>query len=310
MTRRAKELGLPLEPASLLSPRGGQVQGLGRQRVQSILSDHGIHRVLAHEAGRTSRGSIDNMRAYVDWLNAANAETPLSADSIEDIEAWWIQRVKAFFASQPFVLRIDSAKSLAAIVRDLLDQAQKRQDESPGSRFVGTVLQHLIGAKLGVLLKDETIEHRGASVADEPSGTPGDYLVGDVAIHVTTAPSEALIAKCARNLEQGLRPLIVTLTRGVAVAEELAKQSAIDERLDVLDAEQFLVADLYELGRFGAEGRKSIAQSIVERYNAIIDSVETDPSLRIRLSQNNERHHFRRAAQLDHAQGAEQGYPA
>ena len=57
--------GLPLDPDQLVTKSGGQVRGLGQSQVQKILARHGIERVLAAEGGRTSRGSLGNMRAYV-----------------------------------------------------------------------------------------------------------------------------------------------------------------------------------------------------------------------------------------------------
>lgn len=56
VTARAKTDGVPLP--DLLTPNGGQVQGLGKAAVQRVLKAHQISRVLAEEGGRTSRGSI------------------------------------------------------------------------------------------------------------------------------------------------------------------------------------------------------------------------------------------------------------
>jgi hypothetical protein len=70
------------------------------------------------------------------------------------------------------------------------------------------MLQHLIGAKLNLLL-DSPVEHYGVSVTDTSSARDGDFLVEDVAIHVTTSPSEALLRKCTRNLDNGLKPVIL-----------------------------------------------------------------------------------------------------
>ena len=70
VTQHARKLGLPLDPESLLTAGGGQVQGLGRGTVQKVLQRYGIHPVLAAEGGRTSRGSIQSMRTHVPFLNA------------------------------------------------------------------------------------------------------------------------------------------------------------------------------------------------------------------------------------------------
>jgi len=278
VTRHAVRNGLPLDADTLLTEGGGQVAGLGRANVQAILKDHGIDRVLAEEGGRTSRGSIGKMRACVELLNALNAE---GLADIQAIEAWWIERVRAFFLGKPFVLRFDASKSLRSIIRDLLDQAEKRQREATGTMYVGTVMQHLVGAKLDLVLGG--ITHHGASVADEGTGRDADFLMGDVAIHVTTATGEALIRKCQRNLEGSLRPLIVTTTKGLTVAQGLAEQAGIADRIDVLDAEQFIAGNLYEHGRFELKGRRETAERLIGKYNEVVESCEGDPSLQINL---------------------------
>jgi len=79
--------------------------------------------------------------------------------------------------------------------------AFNRQKEMPGMMVAGAVMQHLVGAKLEIMSVDVSIEHRGFSVADSPGGHKGDFLVHDAAIHVTTAPTEALIRKCQDNLD-------------------------------------------------------------------------------------------------------------
>ena len=82
VTRHGKKLGMPLDPEALLTDGGGQVMGLGKSAVQSILKDHGIDRVLAEEGGRTSRGSVGNMRKYVAFLNDLHAESPIDFNQV------------------------------------------------------------------------------------------------------------------------------------------------------------------------------------------------------------------------------------
>ena len=279
VTRHAKQRGLPLDPDQLLTKGGGQVLGLGKAGVQAVLREHGITRVLAEEGGRTSRGSVGAMKKYVVFLNNLHGGGLADLDAIEN---WWIDRVRAYFASKPFVLHFDPSRSLRAIIRDLLAQAQRRQEESPGATFSGTILQHLIGAKLDLALPLD-IDHHGASVADDASGRSADFLIQDTAIHVTTAPGEAVIRKCVRNLGAGLRPVVVTTHRGIPLAEGLSEQAGIADRVDIFEAEQFIAGNLYELGEFAASGRRIKAEELIERYNEIINECETDPGLRIEL---------------------------
>lgn len=280
VTRHARELGLPLDPNYLFTPGGGQVFGLGKSSVQKILKEHGITRVLAEEGGRTSRGSVGNMRKYVVFLNDMQER---GLDDLGEIESFWVERVKLYFASKPFVLRFDTSKSLRSVIKDLIEQAQKRQAESSGSMVVGTMLQHLTGAKLNLLL-GPNVKHHGASVADQPSGRSGDFLIEDVAIHVTTLPGEALIRKCKSNLDSGLRPVIITTAKGDIVAQALAENEGILSRIDIFEAEQFLAGNMYEIGKFAEVGRRITTEKLINEYNDIVSACETDPSLRISFS--------------------------
>ena len=276
ITRQAINAGLPLDANTLLTENHGQVKLLGKSYVQSILKDHGIERVLAEEGGRTSRGSVGNMQRYVQFLNELNP----SQSELKEIERWWVDRVRAFFAGKPLVFHFDAAKSMRSAIRDLIAQAERRQSEISGATVVGTVLQHLVGAKLSLILPERPVMH-GASVADEVSGRDGDFIFEDVAIHVTSAPSEALIRKCMRNLESAIKPIIITTYRKVPVAEGLAESQGIADRLDVFDVEQFIAGNIYELGKFAVSGRRTTAKQIVDAYNQIIDECETDPSLKV-----------------------------
>ena len=279
ITRNVKDKTPPFSPEAFLSPKGGQVSGLGKTPVQAILKDYGIERTLAEEGGRTSRGSIENMRSYIGFLNELATEELLD---LEYIEKWWIGRVKTFFASKPFRLKLDSSKSLRHIVGELLDAAFKRQRARQGAMVAGTVLQHLVGAKLEIATGKKLKRH-GSSVADAPSKRKGDFLIGDTAIHVTTAPGDALIEKCVSNLEDNLRPLIITTRDGVGGAEALARAAGVADRLELLDAAQFIAGNILERSSFQGSERGVSVQELVKRYNDIVEECETDPSLKIDL---------------------------
>ncbi|MDI5886156.1 DUF4928 family protein [Cobetia amphilecti] len=278
VTQHARQQGLPLDPDQMLTQKGGQVLGLGKGAVQTVLKRHGIERTLAAEGGRTSRGSIENMRLYVDFLNIQSGQQGIDLDIVEE---FWIARVHDFFAGKPFKLRLDTSRSLRTLVRDMTEQAEERQKNAPGMQYAGAVLQHLIGAKLDCALGVGNFTHNSFSTSDSQTGRAGDFFIGDVAIHVTTAPGEAVIARCRDNIDAGHRAMIVTTSRGVAAAEVLAENAGLGERIDIFEVEQFVALNLYELGRFAAEGRRTAVEDVVTRYNEIIDSVETDPSLKI-----------------------------
>ena len=49
-------------------------------------------------------------------------------------------------------------------------------------------MQHMVGVKLDPALGQGKFEHSSYSTSDQQTGRKGDFFVGDVAIHVTTAP--------------------------------------------------------------------------------------------------------------------------
>lgn len=280
VTREAREHGLPIAFDSLLTENRGQVRILGKSPVQKVLGDYGITRVLAEEGGRTNRGNMGLVEKYVSLLNTKM----FTVDQLQQIEAWWVDRVRAYFAGKPLVLRFDSAKSIRSIVHDLIDLAEKRQALNRGGQIVGAVLQHLVGAKLSLVVPEYTAEQmHGASVSDVVSDRDGDFACGDAVIHVTSAPGEAVIRKCVRNIEEGCHPIVITLSKRVPVAEGLAESAGIANRLEVWDVEQFLSMNLNERGLFSQAGRKDMAVRLIAAYNSIVDSCETDPSLKIQI---------------------------
>lgn len=281
LTRNARQHSFPLDRSDFVTAKGGQVAGLGGPAVKKILASHGIERILSTEGGRTSRGNMDRMSAYIELLNRLHQDGTLDLD---DVEKYWVERTQAYFDALPFTFKLDPSKSLRACVRDLLAQAAERQREVRGTMYAGAVMQHLVGAKLDYLTHG-ALEQHGFSVADAPSNRAGDFLLGDVAIHVTTAPGEALLRKCGNNLQGGLRPLIVTTEDGLGGAKALAKQAGIEDRLDVIEIEQFIATNVYEWSAFQREARPTAVADIINRYNAIIAKCESDPSLRIEFEE-------------------------
>lgn len=278
LTRTASKKKPPYNPDDFLTAKGGQVAGLGRAAVQTILQDHGITRILAEEGGRTSRGSIDRMKEYIELLNFLHGKGLLDFAAIE---RWWVDRVKGYFASMPFRLKVDPSKSLRNMIAELMEAAFTRQRECPGTMVAGAVMQHLVGAKLELALPEAEIVHKGFSVADAPGGRKGDFLVGDAAIHVTTAPTEALIRKCRDNLNENFRPVIITTGSGAGGASALTKDADMDDRIDILEVEQFVATNVYEWSRFEQSRRPVTIRDLVNAYNRIVDETETDPSLKI-----------------------------
>ena len=103
------------------------------------------------------------MHDYAELIN----ELRPTAEQFTEIEQYWVKRIQAFFTSKPFKLESDNSLSVDAAVEHLLRQAAQRRRENPGTMYVGTVLQHLVTAKLTIVAPE--VEINGASVADDPS---------------------------------------------------------------------------------------------------------------------------------------------
>ncbi len=279
LTHQASLKGGPWDTKDFITKSQGQVKGLSSSAVQKILKEHGIVRILASQGGRTSRGNMSLMHAYIAFLNDLFA---LGILDFGQIEHFWVQKIRDYFDSQPFHLQVDQTKSVRHLVKGLLSEAIKRQSECGGTTVVGTVMEHLVGAKIDAMLGID-VQHKSASAADASTGGKGDFLIGDTVVHVTNHPSEDLIRKCSQNLAQNLRPLIVTNQKGVPVADGLAEAEGIEERIDVLEIGQFMATNIYEKSKFLQKQRATTLGDIVTIYNEIIEKCETDPSLKIEI---------------------------
>ena len=282
LTRAARNSDFPLNPEDFLTGLGGQVKGLGGPNLKAILKEYGIDRVLTKEGARTSRGSISNMRSYVEFLNTQHQSAgPLDWD---EIEQFWIGKVQDYFASDPVKLSVDASNSVRFIVRDLISQITARQKAMPGATFLGTMMQHLVGAKLEVILGYGNIVHNCASNNDQNAGRTGDFDISDSTIHVTSSPSEALLEKCRENITANRKPIIITLDKGVDTAEVLAENIGISTRIDIIDFVQFIVTNIHEHSLFRLDDRHVRIEELIECYNKLIDTYETEPSLKIEVA--------------------------
>ena len=191
----------------------------------------------------------------------------------EAIEQYWVERIQDYFNSQPFVLNMDVSHSLSASFQELFEQARKRERETPGTHYLGIILQHLVAAKLKIILPNVPFEIHGASVADSPTERSGDFVINNTVIHCTTMPGEALISKCKQNLQSGCHPVIITILERVQMALNLAADSGIAGRVEVWDIQQFLSSNVYEHSLFDEIVRNDTLSNIISQYNEFVSMV-------------------------------------
>lgn len=246
--------------------------------MKKILKDHGIAQQLSAEGGRTSRGSMGLMIEYVDFLNEWHAE---EAVDLAAIEAFWAEQVREYFRNQPLILTADTSKTIGSNLDNLFEQAKKRQKQNPGTQYLGTVLQHLVAAKLCLIMPEGSFEIHGASVADAPTARSGDFVINKTIIHCTTSVGDLLINKCQANISNGYRPVIITIFERVQTALNQIEDAGLAGRVEVWDVQQFLSSNVHEHSLFDEDKRNAKLGAIIENYNQIVMEKESDPSLRI-----------------------------
>ena len=232
LTRAIKSKTFPLIADDFLTENKGQVAGLGGGNLKKILKGHGITQILAAEGGRTSRGNMGLMIKYIEFLNVWQSDETI--DFVE-LEKFWAKQVIEYFKNKPFVLTADPSQTISANLDILFHQVKSRQKQNPGTQYLGTVIQHLVGAKLSLILPQGQFQIHGASVADSPTVRSGDFVLNNTIIHCTTAPGEPLIQKCRSNISAGCLPVIITIYDRVKTAIDLAADADLAGRVEVWD---------------------------------------------------------------------------
>jgi hypothetical protein len=77
--------------------------------------------------------------------------------------------------------------------------------------------------------------------------------------------------------------LIITTSGGVGGALALAKNANVADRIDILEIEPFIATNVYEWTSFEHTKRAMTVSQLVNTYNHIIDTCETDHSLKITI---------------------------
>ena len=186
-----------------------------------------------------------------------------------------------FYDRQRLTLEIDFSKQTRRTVDGLLAAARDK-----GGNTIGAVAQHLMGATLEIRHTDLAIENQSYTTADQQTGRAGDFMVNDTAIHVTVGPTEALVAKCQTNIEQGFHPLIITLEEKMGAARALAENIGIRDRVAVLGIEDYVAGSIVDIARYSEPETRRVLHQLFDTYNSRVAAVEPDPSLLVEIPEN------------------------
>lgn len=277
---RMLSCGFPIDDARLYSNGRSQVRGLSGSAIAKILEEYGEKRIFTREGGRTSRGTVVLAAAYRDILNAVDVPKDAEVDFSEVaslLEEYFTQRVKVdYFDKQRISVDIEPNKPVSAIVLDILAAASERSDKP-----TGTVLQHLVGAKLQLRFPDLVIGLDQANAADLQTGREGDFQVGTTAFHVTVSPMEKLISRCVENKRAGYRPVIITPGNRVIAARQMTENVSMSEQISVQAAEDFIGTNIEEIAVYDGDKIREGVARLIRTYNERINKVEVDKSLMI-----------------------------
>lgn len=279
----------PLEEEHYLTP--SQVKGISGERIRDILARHGESRQFTREGGRTSRKTMALSRELAQVLNdslGAGAYLDTTAECQEEVrrllQQWFVTRVRDDYLDRQRIAadELDPSKPSRRAIAGLLEAARAH-----GGYTAGAVAQHLVGAKLSLRFPDRSISNESYSTADQQTDRPGDFLVGDTAIHVTMSPSENLMSnRCRNNLQNSFRPLVLVPAHLVQGAQQLADTAGLGDRVAVSSVEEFVGNNIEEIATFTSQGIRSGLRALLERYNERVEAVESDPSLRIEIPGN------------------------
>ena len=178
-------------------------------------------------------------------------------------------------------VEIDISKHTCYTIALLLTTANEK-----GRNFASVVAHHLVGAMLEVLYPDIEIEILSLASADQQAGPACDFMINDTMIYVTLGPTEALLATCHTNIQQGVRPMILTLEDRIGTARSLADYIGIEDRVTVRGVEEFLSRNIDAMASYSIAETRRVLRQLFDAYNSRVAAVEPDPSLLIEVPEN------------------------
>lgn len=270
----------PLTEADWLTDEN-QVKTNG-ELIRTILARHGEERTYAEMGGRTTRSAPVSARALADRLNNVSELSALTDDERENIstelQTRLFEEVREFFNRQKIKPDIQPLMTFPRIIGLILEIGTDK-------KVSGAVAQHLVGAKLAVRFPDKEIDNFSTNTADQQLDRPGDFCVGDTAIHVTMAPGAKVIRKCIQNISNGYRPLLLVPYARLEAARQLVANENESDRVNVLSLEEFIGQNMDEMAGFSKNIGDQL-RALIESYNSRIEAVETDLSLQVELPTN------------------------
>ena len=264
---------------------GVQIKGTSGRAVSRLLAKYGETKPFLAEGGRTNMGLRGDIKALLNQLAKTElANLPLDERRVVlgEFQRFLATKVREYPIRPGLKVKYDPTASVTASVRGWLDVARRRGKEGP-------VAHHLIGAMLQLRFPELAIGMESVSTADQQLGRAGDFLVGNVVVHVTVAPMQPVFEKCKRNLQDGLRVYLLVPDARISGARMLAEMNQLEHPLNIRAIEDFMADNVAELSTFSTDQLAHGFLNLLDEYNRRIDLAELDKSLLIEIPANLQR---------------------
>ena len=258
-----------------------QIKGVSGTAVARILSTFGEARPFLKEGGRTNRGGPGDIGKMLEALKSARLDLfPVKErkEIARELQSFLVEKVREFHNRERLKIVYDASKSTWQAMHDLLAMARETGKEGP-------VAQYLVGAKLELRFPDIEIRNESYSTADDQSGRPGDFQIGDTAFHITVAPMHALYEKCRSNIDRGFRVYLLVPDRCLIGARQNV-ETTMQGQVAVESIESFVGQNVEELSVFSKNKLVDGFGRLLQTYNRRVNEVEADKSMLIEIPRN------------------------
>jgi Domain of unknown function (DUF4928) len=211
-----------LDLTSHLAEGGAQIKGVSPTNVQAVLERFGETRPFLKEGGRTNRGvpgAIRDLLRCLDAAQLASLPTENRVGILDHLQQFLVDKVREYHGRERIKPVFNRSETTRQFIDGLLEKAKE-----VGKR--GPVAQHLVGAKLALRFPEANVRNESFSAADDQSGQPGDFHLGDTVFHVTVAPSRGHYDKCKVNLQHGRRVYLLVCDDQLIGTRQIIQQEA------------------------------------------------------------------------------------
>ena len=195
---------------------------------------------------------------------------------ITELQRFFAERATEFLNARRIEVEISLEKPIATLIGDILRIATNQT-------LAGAVAQHLIGAKLALRFPTHDIANHASTTADDQLGRPGDFYLGDTAIHVTVTPMQPLFDKLADLTRRGYRSKLLVPESRLAAARQLAEVAGLLAKVEVAAIEPFVSQNLEELAEFSRAKLPQVLRDYMTTYNERVGAVELNPALLLHI---------------------------